>query len=536
MQFAVLAAGNGSRLKESGIKLPKPLVKVGGETLIHRLFTVFQQCGATKISVIINPDSGRLLNRILRMSAIFPLYFRIQTTESSMHSLYELLPILDDDKLCLTTVDTVFDEKKFKQYIDAFSEIDDCDALMAVTQYIDDEKPLYVDVDDDMNIKGFYDEDNKEESYKYISAGIYGLTPACMEVLKECISEGKQRMRTFQQELIKHGLKVKAFDIGDVIDVDSASDIPKAKALIAQNDCNLPLIKAISRAKLFSPGRQMDDLKIYNNVIEELEKRSYFVKRCEEINFHESEVRSDNAVAVFSMARSSKALSELSKVDVPVINSVRGVYNCLRLQQMEILEGAYYLPVYHCCKTNDLVHKVWNSYPCWVKNADAHTTNKNDVVFAKSLYELQRAKRAMFKRNVKHCVIQEHIEGTWYKFYGVRGKGLVNISKVNSCDKFGHRYITNYSEEYYNYDIDSLPVAKDIEMIAVDAANRLDVDVYGGDVIVTEENRVFLVDFNDWPSFRTCREEAAIMIADLIEERIAKRDEKEENGFAGVNI
>ena len=96
------------------------------------------------------------------MSAIFPLYFRIQTTESSMHSLYELLPILDDDKLCLTTVDTVFDEKKFKQYIDAFSEIDDCDALMAVTQYIDDEKPLYVDVDDDMNIKGFYDEDNKE--------------------------------------------------------------------------------------------------------------------------------------------------------------------------------------------------------------------------------------------------------------------------------------------------------------------------------------------------------------------------------------
>ena len=117
MQFAVLAAGNGSRLKESGIKLPKPLVKVGGETLIHRLFTVFEQCGATKISVIINPDSGRLLNRILRMSAIFPLYFRIQTTESSMHSLYELLPILDDDKLCLTTVDTVFEEKKFKKYI-----------------------------------------------------------------------------------------------------------------------------------------------------------------------------------------------------------------------------------------------------------------------------------------------------------------------------------------------------------------------------------------------------------------------------------
>jgi hypothetical protein len=194
---------------------------------------------------------------------------------------------------------------------------------------------------------------------------------------------------------------------------------------------------------------------------------------------------------------------------------------------MELLEGAYYLPAYHYCKTTDMVHKVWNSYPCWVKNADTHTTSQYDVVFAKSLYELQRAKREMYKSSrVKHCVIQEHIEGTLYKFYGVRGKGLLNISKVNSCDKFGHRYITNYSEEYYDYDIDSLPVAKDIEMIALDAANRLNVDVYGGDVIVTEDNRVFLIDFNDWPSFRTCRKKAAVMIADLIEERIAKGDGK----------
>lgn len=537
MQYAVLAAGSGSRLKESGVKVPKPLVKVGGMTLIHRLFTVFQQCGATKISVIINPDSRMLLSRMLKMSAIFPLYFRVKTTESSMHSLYELLPILGDDKLCLTTVDTVFEEKKFKQYIDAFSEMDDCDALMAVTQYIDDEKPLYVDVDDDMNIKGFYNEDNKEENYKYISAGIYGLTPACMEVLKECISAGKQRMRTFQQELIKHGLKVKAFDIGDVIDVDSADDIPKAQALIARKEYEIPRIIAVSRNKVFSPGRQIDDFRIFNNVIKELEQRSYVVKKRAESCINAGYVNRNSAVAVFSMARSSKALSQLSKVDVPVINSTRGVCNCsLRLQQMELLEGAYYLPAYHYCKTSDMVHKVWNSYPCWVKNADTHTTSKYDVVFAKSLYELQRAKREMYKSKVKHCVIQEHIEGTLYKFYGVRGKGLVNISKVNSCDKFGHRYITNYSEEYYNYDIDSLPVAKDIEMIAVDAANRLDVDVYGGDVIVTEDNRVFLVDFNDWPSFRTCYEKAAVMIADLIEERIAKSDEKEENGFVGVNI
>lgn len=46
--------------------------------------------------------------------------------------------------------------------------------MMGVTDFIDDEKPLYVDTDGQMNITGFLD---KSDTCRYISGGIYGLTP-----------------------------------------------------------------------------------------------------------------------------------------------------------------------------------------------------------------------------------------------------------------------------------------------------------------------------------------------------------------------
>ena len=42
MHYAIIAAGEGSRLKHEGINVPKPLVRVGGSTLIERLTGIFR--------------------------------------------------------------------------------------------------------------------------------------------------------------------------------------------------------------------------------------------------------------------------------------------------------------------------------------------------------------------------------------------------------------------------------------------------------------------------------------------------------------
>ena len=55
MNFAIIAAGEGSRLVQEGIKTPKPLIRIGNVSLIERLLGMFLVQQPETISVIINP-------------------------------------------------------------------------------------------------------------------------------------------------------------------------------------------------------------------------------------------------------------------------------------------------------------------------------------------------------------------------------------------------------------------------------------------------------------------------------------------------
>ncbi len=52
-------------------------------------------------------------------------------------------------------------------------------------------------------------------------------------ILNDCIEKGISRMRNFQRALIAAGMKLKAYSIDKIIDVDHASDIDVAQAFIS---------------------------------------------------------------------------------------------------------------------------------------------------------------------------------------------------------------------------------------------------------------------------------------------------------------
>ena len=231
MKFAIISAGEGSRLSQEGIRLPKPLVQLNGTAMIDRLVRIFTANGADEIVVIINnevPLTKTHLAELARTSEV-PLRVIVKTTPSSMHSFYELSPYLKGDRFCLTTVDTVFREDEFARFIEAF-KASDKDGMMAVTDYIDDEKPLYIGTDPALNITGFYDTPMADT--KYISGGIYCLSPRSIETLEACIREGKSRMRNFQRQLVADGLRLEAYPFSKILDVDHADDIQKAEAFL----------------------------------------------------------------------------------------------------------------------------------------------------------------------------------------------------------------------------------------------------------------------------------------------------------------
>ena len=230
MIYAILAAGEGSRLVQEGCEVPKPLVCIQDETLIGRLIRVFVSHGATRIVVITNAHHTATQEYLRNLTLPIPLDIVVQSTPSSMHSLYAIREYLaGEERFCLTTVDTIFAEQEFARYIDTFTE-SDLDGLMAVTSYVDDEKPLYVQTAPDLTITNFCD--TCEERCHHVSGGIYCLTRKALHTLEQCIAEGKSRMRNFQRQLVADGLHLRAYPFSKIIDVDHCADIPKAEELL----------------------------------------------------------------------------------------------------------------------------------------------------------------------------------------------------------------------------------------------------------------------------------------------------------------
>lgn len=234
MNFAIIAAGEGSRLVQEGISRPKPLVELNGVPMIKRLMDIMIKCHAEFLSVIVNEQMVEVREYLETLSLPVPFHLVVKSTPSSMHSFREVSRTFPTQgRFILTTVDTIFPEAEFKKYITAFENAENIDGCMAVTPFIDDEKPLYVEVDSDGMITAFRDE--AWQGVRYVSGGIYGLSGRALDILDECMANGVSRMRNYQRALIAGGLRLKAYSFDKIIDVDHAGDIAVAESFIRNN-------------------------------------------------------------------------------------------------------------------------------------------------------------------------------------------------------------------------------------------------------------------------------------------------------------
>lgn len=245
MHYGIIAAGEGSRLRQEGIEKPKPLVELNGVPMIERLIRLFIESDAESVSVIVNEQMTEVADflRNLAEKLPVPLNLVVKSTPSSMHSFYEMSALMKGKgRFILTTVDTIFRPEPFRLYAKAFADApDDVDCMMGITGFVDDEKPLYVATlpsrssyeapDNTLDIIGFFDEPNRDTHY--ISGGIYGLDASAIDVLEDCMDQGVSRMRNFQRALVASGLRVKGYDLGKIVDVDHSDDILTATEFLS---------------------------------------------------------------------------------------------------------------------------------------------------------------------------------------------------------------------------------------------------------------------------------------------------------------
>ncbi|MFQ5797066.1 MAG: hypothetical protein ACE5H0_00070 [Bacteroidota bacterium] len=133
-----------------------------------------------------------------------------------------------------------------------------------------------------------------------------------------------------------------------------------------------------------------------------------------------------------------------------------------------------------------------------MKRSDVHAVAKTkDVSQAHSLGEIGNVFQDFRARCIDSAVLQEHIEGETVKFYAVRGG--------------------SFFRWYFQDENLQGPLNPDrLFVLAERAVAALNIEIYGGDAIVTSSGEVVIVDMNDWPTSARFREEASRAIADYL--------------------
>lgn len=271
----------------------------------------------------------------------------------------------------------------------------------------------------------------------------------------------------------------------------------------------------ISRDSVYSPGRESADSDLFTGVAERLVSMGCTVQTVTEREFcamaHDGKVMGLNGI--FHMSRSAETVGLLSGIGIPAVNSAQSVMNCQRTIQDRIFHQAgVEVPESRVCLTSDGPGD-WSIWPAWIKRGDSHSVLQSDVVMVHDPADCVRQMAQMASRGISKCLVQKHVHGTLVKVYGVSGEWVLDYRIVgDEPDKFG-----NVTEQVQSHDnIEKVCKGDGLKDLVRRAALSVGCDVFGADVMVAENGDLFLIDFNDWPSFSSCRPMAVGAIAGLL--------------------
>lgn len=228
MIAGIIAAGLGERLRAHGITTPKPLLAVGGRPLIARTIDALHAAGATRIACIVNAETNAVREYLQTAAWPVPIDVVQRTTASSAESFFSLRPHLERSPFLLTTVDTVCDPRALVALVDRARALGPTASVLGVTTTVDDEKPLWAELDGDGRIRSLGD----AQRARHVTAGVYFLQPLVYSLADEGAERAFPAFRRVLGALLDRGHPLYGFDIGASIDVDRPQDIAAAERLL----------------------------------------------------------------------------------------------------------------------------------------------------------------------------------------------------------------------------------------------------------------------------------------------------------------
>lgn len=230
---AILAAGQGQRLRPASAGVPKPLINLGGQSLLLRQIDLLHRAGLNPIHVIVNSETHRLMqNR--EVLAPDSVDLMVRDTPNSMESLLTLGEHIAPGFFLLMTVDAVLPASEVVDFVtNATKSVTNSssrlDGVLGVVQWFGDANPLFVELGSDGLIISL-----GESESTMVTAGIYLLPTAIFVQAAEARARRLNAMRQFLRMLIDKGMRFSALEVSQAIDIDDAASLRAAQEMIAR--------------------------------------------------------------------------------------------------------------------------------------------------------------------------------------------------------------------------------------------------------------------------------------------------------------
>ncbi len=274
-------------------------------------------------------------------------------------------------------------------------------------------------------------------------------------------------------------------------------------------------IAGIPRNPKNSPNMSDKDMQLFHEVAEELKKAGHTVEVL-----GEEEHIPNGYDAIFHMSRTKTTLERVAECEAKgtfVTNPATGVRNCSRRKFVEILEkNNIRQPEYTIISTAHGNSKM-PQLPGWLKKSEGWACNATDVQFVATEEEYTQALATLAANGESEAIFSKHVEGDIVKFYAIKGGEFFKWYYPDiTTTKFGLEKI-NGEPHRYKF------CTEQLRETALQAAAAINIDIFGGDCIITAEGEIYIIDINDFPSFSAYRNEAAKEIATFI----IKRNERD---------
>jgi NDP-sugar pyrophosphorylase family protein len=225
----IIAAGQGERLRAVASGRPKPLVAVAGKALIEHTLDSIRAAGGRRVVCIINRESAEVETHCRARVSDLELEFVHKTTPSSMESLFALAPKLGGDPFLVLTVDAIVAPSAVRGFAAAAARRPHADAVLAVNDFIDDERPLFVACAPDGRIEAIGAD---AAASPLVTAGFYVFRPSVFAEIEAARAQRFTALRQFLHHLLVRGYTLFAERVPKCVDVDRPEDVAVAEAFI----------------------------------------------------------------------------------------------------------------------------------------------------------------------------------------------------------------------------------------------------------------------------------------------------------------